>query len=53
MREYSKIVDQLFSGNTIENEKAKIESSNNSLVNELVKFLNAKSLRGLCKYERK
>ncbi len=53
IREYSKIVDQLFSGNTIENEKAKIESSNNSLVNELVKFLNAKSLRGLCKYERK
>ena len=53
IREYSKTVDQLFSGNTIENEKAKIKNSNNSLVNELVKFLNTKSLRGLCKYERK
>ena len=50
IREYSKIVDQIFTGETIASEKEKIRSSNNNLIKELLIFLDKSSSRGLCQY---
>ena len=50
IREYSNIVDKIFTGGTITSEKEKIKSSNNELINELLNFLDKNSSRGLCQY---
>ena len=50
IREYSNIVDKIFTGRTITSEKDKIKNSNNDLINELLIFLDKKSSRGLCQY---
>ena len=50
IREYSKIVDQIFTGETITSEKQKIRSGNNNLIKELLIFLDKSSSRGLCQY---
>ena len=50
IREYSNIVDKIFTGGTITSEKEKIKSSNNDLINELLNFLDKNSSRGLCQY---
>ena len=50
IREYSNIVDQIFTGGTISSEKEKIRSSNNDLIKELLIFLDKNSSRGLCQY---
>ncbi len=52
IREYSSIVEKIFTGGTIESEKDKIKNSNNELVKELLIFLDKNSLRGLCKYDK-
>ena len=52
IREYSNIIDRIFTGGTIKSEKEKIKKSNNDLIKELLVFLKKKSLRGLCKYDK-
>ncbi len=52
IREYSKTVEKIFTGESISKEKEKINSNESTLVNELLYFLNNVSSRGLCKYER-
>ncbi len=52
IRDYSKIVDKIFTGTSISKEKNKFESSENILVKDLIEFLAHKSSRGLCKYEK-
>ena len=50
IREYSNIVDKIFTGRTITSEKDKIKNSNNELIKELLIFLDKRSSRGLCQY---
>ena len=50
IREYSNIVDKVFTGETITSEKEKIKNSNNDLIKELLIFLDKNSSRGLCQY---
>ncbi len=50
IREYSNIVDKIFTGKTITSEKKKIKNSNNDLIKELLIFLDKSSSRGLCQY---
>ena len=50
IREYSNIVDKIFTGGTITSEKEKVENSNNDLIKELLIFLDRRSSRGLCQY---
>ena len=50
IREYSNIVDKIFTGGTITSEKEKVENSNNDLIKELLIFLDKRSSRGLCQY---
>ncbi len=50
IREYSNIVDKIFSGGTVKSEKEKIKENKNVLTKELLIFLNKNSLRGLCQY---
>ena len=50
IREYSNIVDKVFTGRTITSEKDKIKNSNNDLIKELLIFLDKRSSRGLCQY---
>ncbi len=52
IREYSNIIDKIFTGGTITSEKEKIKKSNNELIKELLIFLKKNSSRGLCKYEK-
>ena len=52
IREYSNSVDKIFTGGTIESEKEKIKNSNNDLIKELLIFLDKKSSRGLCQYDK-
>ena len=52
IREYSNIVDKIFTGGTITSEKKKIKNSNNDLIKELLIFLDKSSLRGLCQYDK-
>jgi len=50
IKEYSNIVEKIFTGGTITSEKEKIKNSNNSLIKELLIFLDKSSSRGLCQY---
>ena len=50
IREYSNIIDKIFSGRTIDSEKEKIKNSNNDLIKDLLIFLDKNSSRGLCRY---
>ena len=50
IREYSNIIENMFTGGTIASEKEKVRSSNNILITELLIFLDKKSTRGLCQY---
>ena len=50
IREYSNIIDKIFTGGTITSEKEKIKNSNNELIKELLIFLDKNSSRGLCQY---
>ena len=50
IREYSNIVDKIFTGGTITSEKEKIKNNNNDLIKELLIFLDQRSSRGLCQY---
>ncbi len=52
IREYSNIIDKIFTGGTISSEIEKIKKSNNDLIKELLIFLDKNSSRGLCKYEK-
>ena len=52
IREYSNVVSDIFSGNSISSQSKKIKKTENILVKELVSFLNKDSSRGICKYER-
>ena len=52
IREYSNIIDKIFTGGTIASEKEKIKNSNNVLIKELLFFLDENSLRGLCQYDK-
>ena len=50
IREYSNIIDKIFTGRTITSEKEKIKNSKNDLIKELLTFLDKSSSRGLCQY---
>ena len=50
IKEYSNVVDQIFSSKSISLEKIKFNNSNNPLIKKLLTFLNNKSSRGLCRY---
>ena len=52
IREYSSIIDKIFTGGTVTSEKEKIKKSNNELIKELLIFLKKNSSRGLCKYDK-
>ena len=52
IREYSKSVEKIFTGSSIKNEKLSYATTKNKLIRDLLSFLDKKSLRGLCKYER-
>lgn len=52
IREYSNIVEQIFTGKTIASEISNLKANNNNLIEELLVFLNKDSSRGLCKYEK-
>ena len=52
IREYSKIVDKIFTGESISKEKLKYSDTKNQLVNDLLLFLENESSRGLCKYAK-
>ena len=52
IREYSQVVEKIFTGETISKEINKIINTDNPLIKKLLIFLNKKSSRGLCKYEK-
>ncbi len=52
IRQYSKIVENIFKGKSISNEKKKYINVESKLVNELIYFLDDDSPRGLCKYDK-
>ena len=52
IRDYSKTVNKIFTGKSVTEEMKKINVDQNPLVNDLIEFLNKKSSRGLCKYEK-
>ncbi len=52
IREYSNIVDRIFTGKTIASEKDKVRNSKNDLIEELLIFLDKNSSRGLCQYDQ-
>ena len=52
IREYSNAVEKIFTGETISKEINKLLKVNNPLIKKLLIFLNKKSLRGLCNYEK-
>jgi UDP-N-acetylglucosamine acyltransferase len=52
IREYSNIVNQIFTGRSIASEIENLRSDDNELKKELLVFLNKDSSRGLCKYEK-
>ena len=52
IREYSNIVDKIFTGETIKSETEKIKNCNNDLLKQLLIFLEGKSFRGLCQYDK-
>ena len=52
IRQYSKIVENIFKGKSISNEKKKYINVESKLVNELIYFLDDDIPRGLCKYDK-
>ena len=52
IREYSQAIEKIFTGETISKEINKLLNDDNPLIKKLIHFLNKKSLRGLCKYEK-
>ena len=52
IREYSQAVEKIFTGETISKEINKLINTDNPLIKKLLIFLNKKSSRGLCKYEK-
>ena len=52
IREYSQAVEKIFNGETISKEINKLINTDNPLIKKLLIFLNKKSSRGLCKYEK-
>ena len=52
IREYSQAVETIFTGETISKEINKLNDIDNPLIKKLLIFLNKKSSRGLCKYEK-
>ena len=52
IREYSEAVEKIFTGETISKEISKFINTDNTLIKKLLIFLNKKSSRGLCKYEK-
>ena len=51
IREYSKILKKIFTGESIAKERESIKNINSPLIRELCRFLDKTSFRGLCKYE--
>ena len=52
IKEYANVVENIFTGTTISEEKNKFSDLNNPLVKKLLSFLNSSSSRGLCNYEK-
>ena len=52
IREYSKAVEKIFTGESISKEKNIFISSENPLIQELISFLKKDSSRGLCQYDK-
>ena len=52
IREYSKAVEEIFTGSEISSEIKKYRNSNNDLIQELVEFVDKDSSRGLCAYAK-
>ena len=52
IREYSKVVSNIFSGNSVSEEMKKLKMNKSPLLDELIKFMERGSSRGLCKYEK-
>lgn len=52
IREYSQVVEKIFTGKSIKSEIANFSGKNSPLIKNLIKFLEKDSLRGLCKYAK-
>ena len=52
IREYSLVVEKIFTGVSIEKEKSMFSESSSPLIKNLLAFLDKSSSRGLCKYEK-
>ena len=52
IREYSQVIEKIFTSETISKEMTSYTESKNPLIKKLLVFLKRDSLRGLCKYEK-
>ena len=52
IREYASALERIFTGESITIEKANFNATESQLIKKLLLFLEKKSSRGLCKYER-
>ena len=52
IRKYSNAVDTIFTGESISKEKNNFITTKSLLIKDLLVFLNKKSSRGICKYEK-
>ena len=52
IREYTKTVDKIFTGQSISQEIKQIDITKSDLIHDLISFIENVSPRGLCKYER-
>ena len=52
IREYAKVVDKIFTGDSVSKEKIPFIKNKSPLVKELIAFLDQNSSRGLCRYEK-
>ena len=52
IRQYSNAVDTIFTGESISKEKNNFITTKSLLIKDLLVFLNKKSSRGICKYEK-
>ena len=52
IREYSKAVDKIFSGNSVSKEKVFYEKTESPLIRDLISFIQKDSSRGLCQYDK-
>ena len=50
IREYSRVVDKIFTSKSISNETKNFLNTSNPLIIKLIAFINKESSRGLCKY---